>query len=137
MKPATRRPRFIFEDDNSIAISRATVLVAIGLAAGFLSAALWFESRSGERIGGAVPPLGLMLTDPLSIELTRCLALGEAGARDQACLRAWANNRRRFLTPSERPSAVFPIEPPAPLKNQDRVPVSPPDQPSGVRGKGP
>ena len=137
MKPATRRPRFIFEDDNSIAIPRAAVLVGIGLAAGFLSAALWFESQNGDRNDGAGPPSGLMLTDPLSIEFARCLALGEAGARDDACLRAWANNRRRFLTPGERPSAVFPIEPAAPLKNEDRVPVPPLDEPSGLRSKGP
>ena len=89
-----RQPRFVFEDDESIAIPRAAVLVAIGLAAGFLSAALWFESRRGDRSDGAGPPSGLMLTDPLSIEFARCLALGEAGARDDACLRAWANNRR-------------------------------------------
>ena len=132
-----RRPRFVFEDDESIAIPRAAVLVAIGLAAGFLGAALWFESRDGERTGGAGPPSGLMLTDPLSIEFARCLALGEAGARDDACLRAWADNRRRFLTPGERPSAVFPIEPAAPLKNEDRVPDPPLDLPSGLRGKRP
>jgi len=26
--------------------------------------------------------------------------IGEAGARDTACLAAWAENRRRFLTPA-------------------------------------
>ena len=137
MKPATRRPRFIFEDDNSIAISRATVLVAIGLAAGFLSAALWFQSRDRERTGAAGPPSGLILTDPLSIEFARCLALGEAGARDQACLRAWADNRRRFLTPNGRPMAADPVEPALPPKSQERVPDPMLDPPSGDRSKGP
>lgn len=37
--------------------------------------------------------------DPLNAELFRCQSLGEAGPRDPACLRAWAENRRRFLTP--------------------------------------
>src|SRR3546814_5100152 len=36
-------------------------------------------------------------TGPLRTELTRCQQLGEAATRDQFCLRAWADNRRRFL----------------------------------------
>lgn len=35
--------------------------------------------------------------DPIRAELIRCQSLGEAGARDSNCLRAWAANRRRFL----------------------------------------
>ncbi|TIM31631.1 MAG: conjugal transfer protein TrbK [Mesorhizobium sp.] len=38
--------------------------------------------------------------DPLHAELTRCQELGEAGTRDAGCLRAWAENRRRFLAPA-------------------------------------
>ena len=37
--------------------------------------------------------------DPLQAELFRCQSLGEAGLRDPVCLRAWAESRRRFLTP--------------------------------------
>ncbi|WP_342640217.1 putative entry exclusion protein TrbK-alt [Rhodoligotrophos ferricapiens] len=37
--------------------------------------------------------------DPLRAELFRCQSLGEAGPRDPACLRAWAESRRRFLMP--------------------------------------
>lgn len=36
--------------------------------------------------------------DQLKAELLRCQSLGEAGPRDPACLRAWAESRRRFLT---------------------------------------
>ncbi|MEA1651279.1 putative entry exclusion protein TrbK-alt [Nitrospirillum sp. BR 11164] len=39
--------------------------------------------------------------DPLKIELRRCQQLGEAGTRDPACLQAWADNRDRFLKPSQ------------------------------------
>lgn len=39
--------------------------------------------------------------DPLKTELRRCQQLGEAGARDLACLQAWADNRDRFLKPSQ------------------------------------
>lgn len=39
--------------------------------------------------------------DPLKAELRRCQQLGEAGTRDPACLQAWADNRDRFLKPSQ------------------------------------
>lgn len=35
--------------------------------------------------------------DPLDAELARCSGLGEAGPRDPSCMKAWAENRRRFL----------------------------------------
>lgn len=47
------------------------------------------------------------LTDPLLIELRRCQSLGQAGASDADCLRAWAENRRRFLAPGARPAALI------------------------------
>ena len=54
--------------------------------------------------------------DPLRAELKRCQLLGEAGAHDDDCLRAWAENRRRFLhlpapTPQSPPVAMFPSAP--------------------------
>jgi conjugative transfer region protein TrbK len=39
-----------------------------------------------------LPPPG-----PRAAELIRCQGLGEAGARDPACLAAWAESRQRFL----------------------------------------
>jgi len=45
------------------------------------------------------------MTDPLLVELRRCQSLGQAGASDPDCLRAWAENRRRFLAPGARPTA--------------------------------
>ena len=44
----------------------------------------------------AAPP-SVSQHDPLKREQQRCQALGEAGAQDQACLRAWAQTRARFL----------------------------------------
>lgn len=46
-----------------------------------------------------VRPAQTSAEDPLKAELFRCQGLGEAGPRDPACLRAWAENRRRFLAP--------------------------------------
>jgi len=49
--------------------------------------------------------------DPLAAELVRCQSIGQAGASDGACLRAWAENRRRFLAPGGRPAAaIVPVE---------------------------
>ena len=39
--------------------------------------------------------------DSMKTELRRCQQLGEAGTRDLACLQAWADNRDRFLKPSQ------------------------------------
>lgn len=39
--------------------------------------------------------------DPLNAELRRCQQIGEAGTRDPVCLQAWADNRDRFLKPSQ------------------------------------
>jgi conjugative transfer region protein TrbK len=46
--------------------------------------------------------------DPLRGELIRCQAIGQAGASDPDCLRAWAENRRRFLAPGARPQERLP-----------------------------
>ncbi|EHK54311.1 putative entry exclusion protein TrbK-alt [Allomesorhizobium alhagi] len=63
-------------------------------------------------------------TDPLRDELIRCQSLGEAGPRDSACLRAWAENRDRFLAPGARPAERVPdvptATPPAPAQPAER-----------------
>lgn len=44
--------------------------------------------------------------DPLTAEMARCAAMGEAALQDEACRRAWAEHRRRFLSldpPESRP----------------------------------
>lgn len=41
--------------------------------------------------------------DPLRGELRRCQSIGVEAASDRDCLRAWAENRRRFLAPGARP----------------------------------
>lgn len=46
--------------------------------------------------------------DPLRAELVRCSGIGEAGASDPACLQAWEENRRRFLTPGARSKERMP-----------------------------
>lgn len=56
--------------------------------------------------------------EPASIELERCRSIGMAAIADEACRKAWAENRRRFLRPSRAaaPYAAPPIE-----KDQSRL----------------
>lgn len=61
-------------------------------------------------------------SDPLRDELFRCQALGEAGPRDPACLRAWAENRNRFLAPGARPAERLPEAAPAPHSPAEAAP---------------
>lgn len=57
-------------------------------------------------------------SDPLRDELIRCQMLGEGGPRDRACLRAWAENRHRFLAPGARPAERLPTVEPTPADQQ-------------------
>lgn len=76
--------------------SLALRLVAVGLAAlAILAAAL--QARRHPAPPFAVPPPPHARVDPVKAELTRCQALGAAGADDTGCLKAWAEQRTRFL----------------------------------------
>lgn len=93
----------------------------------------WLSGRAGQS-----------QVDPLREELLRCQGLGEAGPRDSACLRAWAENRNRFLAPGARPAERLPDFPSAPRDPPGRsgrvddpalepgAPITPP-QPGEVR----
>ena len=61
--------------------------------------------------------------DPLQAELKRCQLLGEAGANDDRCLRAWAETRRRFLR--------LPAPPVLPSTDVVARPLPPTSQPPG------
>jgi len=82
-------------DPKTLARIGAIAFVAVAITATVIEL-----SRKEER-PEAVPPRQAQVgaADPLREELFRCQSLGEAGPRDPACLRAWAESRRRFLTP--------------------------------------
>lgn len=97
-------------DGKMLARLGAVVFVAVAVTATAIEisrnerpAESWASSRS------STTP-----SDPLRDELFRCQALGEAGPRDPACLRAWAENRNRFLAPGARPAERLPEAAPAP-----------------------
>ena len=87
--------------------------------------------RSADRQDGfAAETRPVRKRDPLDTELSRCSSLGEAGSRDPLCLKAWAENRRRFLgqmnpAASPAPTAPTTLFPNAPGSADEPGPVAP------------
>ncbi|PZR30198.1 putative entry exclusion protein TrbK-alt [Caulobacter segnis] len=92
-------------DSKLLARLGAIVFVAIAITMTAIEMARAPEPPRGES--AAIADISAS-TDPLLIELRRCQSLGQAGASDADCLRAWAENRRRFLAPGARPAARIP-----------------------------
>lgn len=76
---------------------RLAALISAGVIAA--GPAAWMAGTEEEPVvvHASAPALSAPADHPLRAELLRCQALGEAGARDVACLAAWAESRRRFL----------------------------------------
>ena len=51
-------------------------------------------------------PMATTPSDPLRAALKRCQLIGEAGRSDPVCLRAWAENRERFLGQTAKRTAT-------------------------------
>lgn len=97
-------------DGKMLARLGAVVFVAVAITATAIEMSRKEEAPEAWPSGRAA----VTAADPLRDELIRCQALGEAGPRDPACLRAWAENRNRFLAPGARPTERLPDMPPAP-----------------------
>ena len=72
-------------------------LGAIGLATLAITVA---ARQARHRAPPPIPPPAAPVparTDLARAELERCQVLGERGASDETCLRAWAQQRQRFL----------------------------------------
>jgi len=80
------------------------VFVAVAVTA----TAIELTRKEDEPAGWSAGRVENSQADPLRTELIRCQRLGEAGPRDAACLRAWAENRERFLAPGARPKERLP-----------------------------
>lgn len=71
-----------------IALAMTALVVAIG------------ESWRAHESGPVVAPTKATLADPLHAELLRCSSITpEQLSIDDTCRRAWAESRKRFLTP--------------------------------------
>ena len=80
-------------DGKTLARIGAVVFIALAVVATAIEVnrpVYQAESQTAQR-----PPL--VTRDPLDAELTRCSGIGAARSRDPSCLKAWAENRRRFL----------------------------------------
>ncbi|MBB4010491.1 putative entry exclusion protein TrbK-alt [Allorhizobium taibaishanense] len=81
--------------------ARMTSVLAIG--AGLTATLMAFSQRQGPEeapIFRSLDPGGDPETDGARKELLRCRDLGAEALRDKDCLKAWMENRRRFLKPS-------------------------------------
>ena len=94
-------------DMKMLARLGALVFVAVAI----LATAVEFGRKEVEP--SPLPSASSGEPDPLRAELVRCQMLGEAGIRDTACLRAWAENRRRFMAPGARPMERLSETPPS------------------------
>ncbi len=94
-------------DGKMLARLGAVVFVAVAITATAIEMSRKEEASEAWPSGRAA----VTAADPLRDELIRCQALGEAGPRDPACLRAWAENRNRFLAPGARPAERLPDMP--------------------------
>jgi conjugative transfer region protein TrbK len=77
---------------TAIAVVVAAVIIAIG------------EATRTDDAGRDVAPAA-MKNDPLAVDLARCRDItAEQLAADDTCRRVWAENRRRFFAPSNKPA---------------------------------
>lgn len=83
-------------DGKMLARLGAVVFVAVAVVATVIELSRKEDRPATTSIGRSEASTA----DPLRGELSRCQELGEAGTRDPACLRAWAESRRRFLAPA-------------------------------------
>lgn len=112
-------------DGKTLARLGAFSFVAIAIVA----AAMEINRQGDLQDDLAAPKLTIPKQDPLDAELARCSQLGEAGLRDPYCLKAWAENRRRFLL---QPNPKSPLVSNAPVSLFPAVPASA-DQPGSAQ----
>jgi conjugative transfer region protein TrbK len=80
-------------DGKTLARIGAVVFVAVAITATAIE--MTRHEVTPDSVATQARPV--MARDPLNAELARCSGIGEAGGRDPSCLKAWADNRRRFL----------------------------------------
>ncbi|MER8420338.1 putative entry exclusion protein TrbK-alt [Mesorhizobium sp. M1329] len=109
--------------------ARMTAVLALGAAMTAAFIALRGDGSQDASSPRSAHPGG----EPASVELARCRDIGMAAISDDACRKAWAEGRRRFLRPSrpvapnaaptieKDPGRLPPLQPPTPPRAQDRL----------------
>ena len=95
-------------------------LRAGGIAFAVLALAASAVEVGREGRGAAAPIPAIAARDPLVAELQRCNTVTPTSGRDEACERAWAENRRRFLGASRQTSPVPAVPASQPATTGDR-----------------
>ncbi|NDV89241.1 putative entry exclusion protein TrbK-alt [Aurantimonas aggregata] len=107
-------------DGKLLARIGAIVFVAVAITA----TAIEMTRKEAEPVAPVLRPAVIAVTsDPLRDQLIGCARMGEAGTRDATCLRAWAENRARFLAPGKQSIEPLPGSPLAP--QTDPLPTPP------------
>jgi conjugative transfer region protein TrbK len=115
--------------------SKALALVGTMIFVGIATTATVIEfNRADDRTENPITVARPTTTrNPLRAELARCGSIGEAGARNPSCLRAWAENRRRFLGQPEPMTSAAPITSQAPATLFPAPPILPSQDEKGSR----
>ncbi|ARP64310.1 hypothetical protein A9K65_013665 [Mesorhizobium sp. WSM1497] len=101
--------------------ARMTAVLALGAA---MTAA--FMVLRGDGSQDASPPRSAHPGgEPATVELARCRDIGVAAIADEACRKAWAESRRRFL---QSPQHVY-ADPPVGKDQSRLLPVQPSTSP--------
>jgi conjugative transfer region protein TrbK len=95
--------------------ARMTAVLALGAAMTAAFMALRGDGSQDASSPRSAHPGG----EPARVELARCRDIGMAAIADEACRKAWVENRRRFLQPTQHvsPYAVPSVE----KKDQSRL----------------
>lgn len=104
--------------------ARMTAVLALGAAVTAAFMALRGDGSQDASSLRSLHPGG----EPAGAELARCRNIGMAAIADEACKRAWAENRRRFLRPT-RPATPYAV--PSVDKDQSRLLPLQPSMPQG------
>lgn len=83
-------------------LARIGAAVFAGIA---ITAAAIEMTREEKPVVPVTVEVSTATADPLRDALARCQFMGEAATRDPACLKIWAENRRRFLGTPPTPGA--------------------------------
>lgn len=103
--------------------ARMTAVLALGAA---MTAAFMAVRGDGSQDASS-PRSAHPGGEPAKLELTRCRDIGMAATADEACRKAWAENRRRFLQSTQH---VSPYTVPSADKDQSRLlPLQPSTSP--------
>ncbi|MET2830988.1 putative entry exclusion protein TrbK-alt [Mesorhizobium shangrilense] len=105
--------------------ARMTAVLALGAAMTAAFMALRGDGSQEASSPRSAHPGG----EPARVELARCRDIGMAAIADKACRKIWAENRRRFLQPTQH---VSPYAIPLVDKDQSRLLPVQPSAPPGA-----